>query len=144
MVLVFVPRLIMFSLNDLFFFFFFWPHAQNLGFGHIPEKTRVRGVRLCSNVYVYFMQLSGEKYSSGSHLVTGINKAPSSWSVIEDVAVYDAFINNQGTVCLSFGRTECTETGLSHSGGSDRDLRVGFGTWCQCILKYLVNPDFSS
>lgn len=102
------------------------------------------GGRLCFSVYVYFIQLSGAKYSSGSRLVTGINKAPSSWSVIEDVALYDAFINKQGTVCLSYGRTECTETGSSHAGGSNRDLRVGFGTWCQCILKYLGNLDFSS
>lgn len=78
-------------------------------------------------------------------LVTEISKASSSWSVIEDVATtYPAFSSKQGTVCLSYRRSDCTETGASHSGGSNRDLRIGFGTGCQCILKYLVNSEFSS
>lgn len=140
MVLAFVPRLIVFSVND----FFFPGHMLRILALATLGEDPCSGGRLCFSVYVYFIQLSGAKYSSGSRLVTGINKAPSSWSVIEDVALYDAFINKQGTVCLSYGRTECTETGSSHAGGSNRDLGVGFGTWCQCILKYLGNLDFSS
>lgn len=78
----FVPRALVLGLID---FFSSWPHAQHLSPGHTWEKEPPAtphpgsGLRSRSSVSIYLVPLSGEKCSSGSHVVTRISKSSSLW-----------------------------------------------------------------
>lgn len=72
--MAFVPQAPVFGLID------FFPPGHMLRISAPATHRRRRpprsGLRSRSSVYIYLVPLSGEKYSSGSHVVTRISKSP--------------------------------------------------------------------